>query len=520
MKICGNCPSDRKPKLKIPGDHNPKDCGHRLKTRLIHQKSKHATESKEFVTVHHNDQVRNLIVPERNPTDLAGIWPKSEFNRLQNLSRVITREEKMAMIEEMEKAKQAEQRASEIRKETLAKAQIRQTPKLGSKLSNIENDVKLKSEYLLQRSHELMNEQDDRVKAANCTILATKCRAIRNAQIKEKELIQKQLQEESRRLDLMMEQARQKALDDEEKKFALEEQKSKRYGNEIKQQIRDNEVEKLLEAEKVEEESKMLNRAFIAMRKEEAEKLKQYKENQKRVREELHQANLDLERYKLVQKEEERIADLRIQEFMKRKAEREEAREAELAVIKAAKEKEIARLRAQQQKAQDRQALMDEMQAIRIQEEVERAWREKEKQAAIDKANSIKALHEARIKQIEDIRTAQAISIARDKADFLKVAKVQQEVFEKEQEKRNQRYGVNFQHRKDILKQINEKERERINQMKEKFEDGKAFRIEQEIHDDEISHYIKMKVDKLRQESLPESYINDIERQLNITGTK
>lgn len=57
---------------------------------------------------------------------------------------------------------------------------------------------------------------------------------------------------------------------------------------------------------------------------------------------------------------------------MRQKAAREEAREQELAMIKAAKEKEIARLRAQQQRAQDKQALMDEMQAIRIQEEVGR----------------------------------------------------------------------------------------------------------------------------------------------------
>lgn len=71
-------------------------------------------------------------------------------------------------------------------------------------------------------------------------------------------------------------------------------------------------MEKLLEAEKIEEESRLLNRALIAMRKEEEEKVKEHKEHQKMVREELHQANLDLERYKLVQKEEQRIADLRV----------------------------------------------------------------------------------------------------------------------------------------------------------------------------------------------------------------
>ncbi|KAL3287327.1 hypothetical protein HHI36_001802 [Cryptolaemus montrouzieri] len=228
MKTCGNCSSNRSPKLKkSSADHDPKDCGHRLKSRLIHQRPKKPTESKDLVIVYHNDQVRDLIVPERNPTDLAGIWPKSEFNRLQKQSRVITLEEKKAMIAEMEKTKQDEIHASEMRKEALSKAQIQQDPTIGSKLTTVEHDAKCKSEYLLQRSHELLNEQDDRVKAANCIILATKCRAIRNAQIMEKELIKKQLQQESRRLDGMMEQARQDALKKDEKRAQLEEQKIK-----------------------------------------------------------------------------------------------------------------------------------------------------------------------------------------------------------------------------------------------------------------------------------------------------
>ncbi|KAL3287330.1 hypothetical protein HHI36_001805 [Cryptolaemus montrouzieri] len=287
---------------------------------------------------------------------------------------------------------------------------------------------------------------------------------------------------------------------------------------EIKQQIKDNEVEKLLEAEKVEEESRMLNRALIAMRKEEEQKIIENKKRQKNLRDELRQANLDLERYKLVQKEEQRIADARIQEFMRQKAAREEAREAELEMIRAAKEKEIARLRAQQQRAQDEQAIMDEMQAIRIQEEVEKAWREKEKQAAIKKVEDMKELHEARLKQITDIRTAQAIAIARDEASFHKVAKVQQELFKKDQEKRAQTKEMNFKLRKEILKQINEKERQRINQLKEKYEDGKAFRLGQDMHDNQISDYIRSKVQSLRQEALPENYVIDIERQLKLLG--
>lgn len=41
---------------------------------------------------------------------------------------------------------------------------------------------------LLNRSNDLIIEQDERVKAANSLILATKCRAIRFAQIAEKQV--------------------------------------------------------------------------------------------------------------------------------------------------------------------------------------------------------------------------------------------------------------------------------------------------------------------------------------------
>lgn len=86
----------------------------------------------------------------------------------------------------------------------------------------------------------------------------------------------------------------------------------------------------------------------------------------------MRKANADLERHKLMQKEEERIADLRIQKFMKDRHLRELHREQELAFAKAAKEQEIVRMRNQQQRSLDLRAVADEMNALRIQEEVEK----------------------------------------------------------------------------------------------------------------------------------------------------
>lgn len=55
---------------------------------------------------------------------------------------------------------------------------------------------------------------------------------------------------------------------------------------------------------------------------------------------------------------------------MRRKAEVEKAREQELAQQQLEKEKELARLRAMQKRAADTQAAKDEMNAMRIQDEV------------------------------------------------------------------------------------------------------------------------------------------------------
>lgn len=74
-----------------------------------------------------------------------------------------------------------------------------------------------------------MIEQDERVKEANGIILATKCRAIRNAQIAEKQSIGQQMKEEEIRLNEMMEQQRQMKIKREEEKREEEERKKQRY---------------------------------------------------------------------------------------------------------------------------------------------------------------------------------------------------------------------------------------------------------------------------------------------------
>ena len=61
---------------------------------------------------------------------------------------------------------------------------------------------------------------------------------------------------------------------------------------------------------------------------------------------------------------------------------REEELQREMERQKAEKEQELARLRAQQERAQDKQAERDTLKAKRRQEEFEREWRRKQKEEA------------------------------------------------------------------------------------------------------------------------------------------
>ncbi|XP_060536757.1 cilia- and flagella-associated protein 45-like isoform X2 [Cylas formicarius] len=482
-----------------------------LHGQFIHHKPLRATEGKQVVVA---DGARTLIVPERTPVDRPAILAQSEFERLKSQAHVTTLEDRLKTIEELDRRKNALVMESLARKEELLKTQKHRIVEPGGKAETVESD----SVHILKRSEELLMEQDERVKRANGIILAAKCRAIRNAQIAEKKVIERRLKEEETRLEAMMEQQRQKSIEAEEKKREEEEKKKEAYVVEVTRQMKENELERMLEAERIEEESRMLNKALIELQKDDEEKLRVKREEQLRTREELRRTNEEAEKYRNLKAEEQRIADLRVQEFMRQKAQREEAREKEQSLLRAAKEREIARLRAMQEKSRDIQAALDEMHALRTQEEKEREWREKEKRAALEKQKATRELHEARRRQVEDIRRAQALALARDEEDFKKVAKVQREWLERDGQKRELRKREVAVHRRELLKQIDEKEKERIERERERFEEGKAQRMEYALRDRGVEDYLKRKVERLRECNVPELYVRDIERQLKLGG--
>lgn len=51
--------------------------------------------------------------------------------------------------------------------------------------------------------------------------------------------------------------------------------------------------------------------------------------------------------------------------------------------------------------------------------------------------------------------------------------------------------------REELLKQINEREKDRIHGMQEKYEEGNALRLEKQLRDLRVKEYVQQKVQKL-----------------------
>ncbi|KAI4466652.1 nasopharyngeal epithelium specific protein 1 [Holotrichia oblita] len=395
---------------KSKGDHNPAQCNHTLHGKYIHYKPDKATEGKDVITIYDNDGDRELIVPNPDPIDIPGILPMSEFQRLKKQAHVLTTKAKIEMMENAQEERVKLQEESQKRKEVLMKAQLHQAIKQGSKLGK----------YVLSRA--FLTTQPSSVMA-----VYSYSKHLRSSTgqlslgVDNKQLIRKELEEEEQRLDMMMEQSRQRAIKAEEEKQELQVNKTKRYVKQVIQQIKENNLQKLMEAERIEEESRMINKANLQMQKEDEERARKKKEEQRRMQEDMKLANENVKRYKRIRQEEERIADLRVKEFMRKKDAREGRREQEQEALKLAKEREIERLRMIQEKAQEQKANVDELNARRAAEEAERAWREKEKEAALKRKQQVIEMKRGREQQIDDMRRAQALEMARDEKECREV---------------------------------------------------------------------------------------------------
>lgn len=99
----------------------------------------------------------------------------------------------------------------------------------------------------------------------------------------------------------------------------------------------------------------------------------------------------------------ERIAELKVQEYMRQKLEREKRLALERRMAKEEKEKEYDRILQRQQKLMESKTERNELEYRRQREDVERVFRRREKEAAIKKREMAEDIAKARNVQLEEV---------------------------------------------------------------------------------------------------------------------
>ncbi|KAM9811326.1 cilia- and flagella-associated protein 45 [Syngnathus typhle] len=457
------------------------------------------------------DLVRNLRVPSSDSSGPSIILPSADFKRITSRSKVLSKGEKEAIKETHTSRKENEMRAAEEKKRQMFEADMCRQERQA--VSEIELEAHERRQHLLERAKALRMEQEEEIRELNKAILGAQCQATRDAQIQEKKQIQKEMLEEERHLDAMMEAERRRLLERLEQIDEMRKEERISGKQQIFEQIQQRLEDKLVQEELKEQEKHQTREKQVKMNMEDLMSLQNKREEQQRLHQEVMRINAETLRAQELRREEEKMADLREMEYIKNKLQREAEYEAEQKRMKREKELEIARLRAQQERAKDHKADQDELRAKRNQEIADREWRRKEKELAAKKAQEEAMLRAARLEQVQRKEQLLSMEAGREKAEFERVLKVQQEasVRQKEEDKKQRQKAL--RHAEAIRQQVKELEQANIAKRKETFKEAEKLSEELRQRRKRISEIKQKKLKELKATGLSEKYCGEVERK-------
>ena len=128
--------------------------------------------------------------------------------------------------------------------------------------TEIEVDQNQRAEGLLSKAQQQMDEEHDDVKHMNQMTLYAKVVTVRDKQLEENKMLEAEWLGEQKRLDIMMEIERLKALKAEDERERLRAEAQRRGAAVIIEQIKEREVQRVKEREQLEREQAQMVRAI------------------------------------------------------------------------------------------------------------------------------------------------------------------------------------------------------------------------------------------------------------------
>lgn len=248
-------------------------------------------------------------------------------------------------------------------------------------------------------------------------ILAAKCHVVRGAQINEKQELTRECHEEELRLEKTMLKECEKALAGEKQRQNEVRMLNQQYAKELRQQLNNREMKKFLEAKRIEEEAMALSKAKVAILSDHLAKRRAKQEKIDRIRNEFKQTSEISNFCKRLEYEEQRLAEMKAQEYVRMKRERDNKVELEKRLERERKQCEADRLLTLQSKFLQTKNEQESMSMRRIQEQKEREYRQKEKEAAVKKKENKDLVIRARELQVAEMQRIRSIQSAAEKEE-------------------------------------------------------------------------------------------------------
>ncbi|XP_028274642.1 cilia- and flagella-associated protein 45 isoform X2 [Parambassis ranga] len=450
-------------------------------------------------------------IPQKEPPAKPLILPADELKRITSMSRGLIKEEREALKQAYQKKKDEEMKAAEEARRQIIKADLSRLE--NQTLTELDQESRERVQCLVKRADELKMEEEEEIKMLNQLIHGAQCQDTLDAQIQEKQWMLSQLTEEEKRLDAMMDVERRKALENSEKIDEMRKQERIKGMQQIHDQIQQRLEEKLMQDEIKEMEKQQVQENQERINQEDLKALERKKLEHQLLQEEIMRINAETMRAKEQRLQQEKLADMRDMEYTKNKQEREAEYEAEQKRIKKEKELEIARLRAQQEKARDYKAEQDELRARRNQEIADREWRRKERELAAKRGRDEEMLRVARLEQIQNKEHCLSIEAGREKAEFDRVLNAQQEAIAKQKEQEKRQHKRAAQHAQAIRQQMKERELSVIAKRSEIFKEAERLIEEAQQRRARLDAIKEKKLKELRATGLSEKYCTEVERK-------
>ncbi|KAG2500981.1 hypothetical protein HYH03_000803 [Edaphochlamys debaryana] len=425
-------------------------------------------------------------------------------------SPIMTAEDVAAAKREAETKREQLQAVSKARKEKMMK--LEEEAKKQAPPTETEILQRQLNDATRSRATMMLLEQKDAVKNMNQMMLYSKCVTIRDAQIEEKKQMLAEEEEEQRRLDLMMEIERVKALEQYEARERQRVEERRRGAAILNEQIKERERERIRQEELRDQERMQMLKEIERLKEEEMQAAIEKKLQAKVLMEEVADANAEQirrrEQMKVREKEEEgRIADYILQKDL-----REQALLAEKDRIAKEKEMETARLRAMQERAADKQAELDELRARRYQEAKEREWRQKERAYAERQSAMQQELAQARTAQ-QAAKLKQKAEMARLEHDeFHRVLEVNRAKEYEELQQTVNSMTLNSKYKEQLLSQIQANDERRKRERQAYLEEGARLREAAEKEKQLLLQIKERKLGELQSAGVPSKYRAELEK--------